>query len=46
MAETPILAERLKPIIAMPMPPDCDESATWPRTSYGVQNVAQRLAGR
>ena len=30
MAETPILAEREKPMIAMPMPPDCDERAAWP----------------
>ena len=33
MAETPILAEREKPMIAMPMPPDCDDSAAWPLTS-------------
>ena len=33
MAETPILAERLKPMIAMPMPPDWLLSAAWPFTS-------------
>ena len=33
MAETPILAEREKPMIAMPMPPDCDDSAAEPLTS-------------
>ena len=26
-AETPIFAEREKPMIAIPMPPDCDDSA-------------------
>ena len=30
--ETPILAER-EPMIAMPMPPDCDDSAAEPLTS-------------
>ena len=45
MAETPILVERLKPMIAMPMPPDCDDSAAWPFTSYGVQKVAHRFFG-
>ena len=33
IAETPILAEREKPMIAMPMPPDCDDSAAPPLTS-------------
>ena len=33
IAETPILAERENPMIAMPMPPDCDDSAAWPLTS-------------
>ena len=33
MAETPILAERLKPMMAMPMPPDCEDSAVLPLTS-------------
>ena len=33
IAETPILAEREKPMIAMPMPPDWDDSATLPFTS-------------
>ena len=33
IAETPILAEREKPMIAMPMPPDCEDSAAWPLTS-------------
>ena len=33
IAETPIFAEREKPMIAMPMPPDCDDSATEPLTS-------------
>ena len=28
-----IFAEREKPMIAMPMPPDCDDSAAWPLTS-------------
>ena len=32
IAETPILAERENPMIAMPMPPDCDESAACPLT--------------
>ena len=43
IADTPIFAEREKPMIAMPMPPDCDDSAVWPLMSYGVQNVAQRF---
>ena len=30
IAETPIFAEREKPMIAMPMPPDCDDSAADP----------------
>ena len=46
IAETPSLVERLKPRIAMPMPPLCDDSATLPFTSYGVQNVAHRFSGR
>jgi len=33
MADTPILAERENPMIAMPMPPDCEDSAAWPLTS-------------
>ena len=33
MADTPILAEREKPMMAMPMPPDCEDSAAWPLTS-------------
>ncbi len=33
IAETPIFAEREKPMIAMPMPPDCDDSAVEPFTS-------------
>ena len=33
MAETPIFAEREKPMIAMPMPPDCEDSAASPLTS-------------
>ena len=33
IADTPILAEREKPMIAMPMPPDCDDSAVEPLTS-------------
>jgi hypothetical protein len=33
IAETPIFAERLKPMMAMPMPPDCEERAAWPFTS-------------
>src|SRR5258708_10729880 len=45
IAETPILAEREKPMIAMPMPPACDDSAAWPLTSYALQKVAQRQAG-
>src|SRR6201999_3244739 len=43
IAETPILAEREKPMIAMPMPPDCDDNAAEPLTSKGVQNVAHRF---
>ena len=43
IADTPIFAEREKPMIAMPMPPDCDDSAAWPFTSYAVQNVAHRF---
>ena len=43
IADTPIFAERENPMIAMPMPPDCDDSAAWPLTSYAVQNVAQRF---
>ena len=27
IADTPILAEREKPMMAMPMPPDCEDSA-------------------
>ncbi|MNY29521.1 hypothetical protein D3C86_1635670 [compost metagenome] len=45
IADTPILAEREKPMMAMPMPPDCDDSAALPFTSYGVQNVAHRFFG-
>ncbi len=45
IADTPILAEREKPMIAMPMPPDCDDSAALPLTSYAVQNVAHRFFG-
>ena len=45
MAETPIFAEREKPMMAMPMPPDCDDSAAEPLTSYAVQNVAHRFSG-
>ena len=33
MADTPIFAEREKPMIAMPMPPDCEDSAVLPLTS-------------
>ena len=33
MAETPIFAEREKPMMAIPMPPDCDDSAALPLTS-------------
>src|SRR5581483_1380011 len=44
MAETPIFADREKPMIAMPMPPDCDDNAAWPFTSSAVQKVEQRLA--
>ena len=33
IADTPILAEREKPMIAMPMPPDCEDSAALPLTS-------------
>ncbi len=33
MADTPIFAEREKPMIAMPMPPDWEESAAAPLTS-------------
>ena len=43
MAETPILAEREKPSMAVPIPPDCDDSAALPFTSYAVPNVAHRL---
>lgn len=42
IAETPVFVVRAKPRIAMPMPPDCEVSATPPFTSYGVQNVAHR----
>lgn len=42
MADTPVFVERAKPRIAMPIPPDCEVSATPPFTSYGVQKVAQR----
>ena len=45
IADTPIFVERLKPRMAMPMPPLCEVSATPPLTSYGVQNVAQRFSG-
>ena len=45
MADTPMPVERLKPMIDMPTPPLCDDSAVAPLTSYGVQNVAQRLLG-
>ena len=43
--DTPIFADRLKPRIAIPIPPLCEESATPPWTSYGVQNVAERCSG-
>ena len=33
MAETPIFAERENPMMAIPMPPDCDDSAALPLTS-------------
>ena len=33
IADTPIFAEREKPMIAMPMPPDWEESAAAPLTS-------------
>ncbi len=32
IADTPILAERLKPTIAIPTPPLCEDSATLPLT--------------
>ena len=37
------LGGREKPMIAMPIPPDCDDSAACPLTSYAVQNVAHRF---
>ena len=43
--DTPIFAERLNPRIAIPIPPLCDDRATPPLTSYGVQNVADRFSG-
>ncbi|CAM5672947.1 hypothetical protein SVIOM342S_01361 [Streptomyces violaceorubidus] len=42
MADTPVFVVRAKPRMAIPMPPDCEVSATPPLTSYGVQNVAHR----
>ena len=45
MADTPIFAEREKPMIAMPMPPDCEDNAAPPLMSYAVQNVAHRFLG-
>ena len=45
IAETPILAERLKPMMAIPIPPDCEDKATEPLTSYAVQKVAHKLDG-
>src|SRR5437763_7819822 len=45
MAETPILADREKPMMAIPIPPDCDDRAACPLTSYAVQKVAHKLLG-
>jgi hypothetical protein len=45
MAETPIPVDLLNPMIDIPTPPLCDDSAVAPLTSYGVQNVAHRLLG-
>jgi hypothetical protein len=42
IADTPVFVVRANPRIAIPMPPDCEVSATPPFTSYGVQNVAHR----
>ena len=45
IAETPILVERLNPMIDMPTPPVCDDSADSALDVVGVQNVAQRFFG-
>ena len=46
IAATPSFVERANPRMPIPMPPDCDASAAWPRTSYGVVNAALIFCGR